>query len=316
MARKKDKSSTAAIQKLLDERKQIEQWLVRLDKAADRTPENVRTRVRGDYETRLAAVVAELQGYEEDLRGSLEEVRERHDAARVQERSATEELAEAELRYTVGEFGESEWSEKKTALLDRLIKIREDISQADEEIGELEEVLTSIAAPSAPAEAALDEEEEEEPEIAELDEIEDEPEPAGQAPAKAAEQRLSLGSELGLRDLPAPPKSSPPPPPRPAAKPQTEAFDNEMEFLKALGDEKGKGKRPARASGATPRPAAVEQAPADKSKPVENLSDQQALSRSRPSVINQRTLKCGECGAMNLPTEWYCDRCGAELASL
>jgi uncharacterized OB-fold protein len=33
-------------------------------------------------------------------------------------------------------------------------------------------------------------------------------------------------------------------------------------------------------------------------------------------VINQRTLKCGECGAMNLPTEWYCDRCGAELASL
>jgi len=313
VARKKDKSSTAAIQKLLDERKQIEQWLVRLEKAADRTPEGVRARVRGDYETRLAAVVAELQGYEEDLRTSLEEVRERHDAARAEERTATEELAEAELRYTVGEFGESEWSEKKTALLDRLIKIREDISQADEEIAELEEVLTSIAAPSAPADVAPEEEPEEEPEIAELDEVEDEPEPA---PAKAAEQRLSLGSDLGLRDLPSPPKSPPPPPPRPATKPQTEAFDNELEFLKALGDEKEKGKRPARASGATPRPAAAESAPADKSKSVENLSDQQALSRSRPSVINQRTLKCGECGAMNLPTEWYCDRCGAELASL
>ena len=24
----------------------------------------------------------------------------------------------------------------------------------------------------------------------------------------------------------------------------------------------------------------------------------------------------GECGALNLPTEWYCERCGAELASL
>jgi uncharacterized OB-fold protein len=29
-----------------------------------------------------------------------------------------------------------------------------------------------------------------------------------------------------------------------------------------------------------------------------------------------RTLKCGECGSMNRPTEWYCERCGAELAAL
>jgi hypothetical protein len=89
-----------------------------------------------------------------------------------------------------------------------------------------------------------------------------------------------------------------------------------LEFLKALSDEKAPA-RPARVSGAQPRPVVPAEKPApDKPKSVENLSDQQALSRSRPSVINQRTLKCGECGAMNLPTEWYCDRCGAELASL
>ena len=29
-----------------------------------------------------------------------------------------------------------------------------------------------------------------------------------------------------------------------------------------------------------------------------------------------RTLKCRECGTMNLPTEWYCESCGAELAAL
>jgi hypothetical protein len=29
-----------------------------------------------------------------------------------------------------------------------------------------------------------------------------------------------------------------------------------------------------------------------------------------------RTLRCGECGAMNRPTEWYCEKCGAELAAL
>jgi hypothetical protein len=41
-----------------------------------------------------------------------------------------------------------------------------------------------------------------------------------------------------------------------------------------------------------------------------------------PIVIKEKTaeaaksLKCGECGSLNYPTEWYCERCGAELASL
>jgi uncharacterized OB-fold protein len=29
-----------------------------------------------------------------------------------------------------------------------------------------------------------------------------------------------------------------------------------------------------------------------------------------------KTLKCQECSTMNYPTEWYCERCGAELAAL
>ena len=46
------------------------------------------------------------------------------------------------------------------------------------------------------------------------------------------------------------------------------------------------------------------------------------VSGNIPIVIKDKTseaaksLKCGECGAMNYPTEWYCERCGAELASL
>jgi hypothetical protein len=308
VGRKRDKTSTAAIQKLLEERRQIEQWLVRLEQAADRTPETVRTRVRSDYESRLSTVVRELQGFEEDLRASLEDVQARYAAARDQERLATEELSEAELRFTVCEFGDAEWTEKKTALLDRLIRIREDIGQAEEEIGELEEVLRSIAAPPPPPPAPA------EPEIAELEEVEEEAEdrPGKGGLAKAAD-RLSLGAELGLRNLLSPAKAAAPV--KPAAKPQ-ESGGGELEFLKALSEEKAPA-RPARVSGAQPRPVVPAEKPApEKPRTVENLSDQQALSRSRPSVINQRTLKCGECGAMNLPTEWYCDRCGAELASL
>ena len=46
------------------------------------------------------------------------------------------------------------------------------------------------------------------------------------------------------------------------------------------------------------------------------------VSGNNPLIIKDKmtetakTLKCAECGAMNYPTEWYCERCGAELASL
>jgi hypothetical protein len=320
VARKKDRASDGRIQELLAERKRIEGWLVRLDKAGDRAPDGVRTRVRGDYETRLATVVKELQGYQEDLRSSLSDVQTRLGAARREEKQATEELAEAELRHSVGEFGESEWGQKKTSILDRLIGIRESLAQAEEEIGELEEVLGSIAEPAVTeraVEPAVKERQaatEPEPEIAELDEIE-EPElegPAGRPPPKGPPGRITLGSELGLRDLPS--GKVPAPPARKDAKPQTDAFGDEMAFLKALSDD-----------GATITPPPPTPAPAVRPEPVpaasvptkgERPSEPHPVSRSRPSVINQRTLKCGECGAMNLPTEWYCDRCGAELASL
>ena len=36
----------------------------------------------------------------------------------------------------------------------------------------------------------------------------------------------------------------------------------------------------------------------------------------RPAPVGAKTLKCGECGALNRPTEWYCERCGAELAAV
>ena len=28
-----------------------------------------------------------------------------------------------------------------------------------------------------------------------------------------------------------------------------------------------------------------------------------------------KSLKCQECGTLNYPTEWYCERCGGELAA-
>jgi hypothetical protein len=41
------------------------------------------------------------------------------------------------------------------------------------------------------------------------------------------------------------------------------------------------------------------------------------LGRPTPRTSKAiKTLKCAECGSMNYPTEWYCERCGGELAAL
>jgi hypothetical protein len=48
-----------------------------------------------------------------------------------------------------------------------------------------------------------------------------------------------------------------------------------------------------------------------------NAFDDLAFLRSLAVTPEQtKTLKCTECGTMNFPTEWYCERCGGELAAL
>jgi hypothetical protein len=48
---------------------------------------------------------------------------------------------------------------------------------------------------------------------------------------------------------------------------------------------------------------------------IDGLSSEPVL-RQAGTIEQAKTLKCNECGAMNYPTEWYCERCGAELATL
>ncbi len=47
-----------------------------------------------------------------------------------------------------------------------------------------------------------------------------------------------------------------------------------------------------------------------------NVSGNNPVVLRDKSSDTAKTLKCSECGAANYPTEWYCERCGAELASL
>jgi hypothetical protein len=294
VGKRKDKS-TAEIQRLLEERRRIEQWLERLAMAADKTPAGVRERVQGDYRARLVAVVTELKGYADDLRTAQAEQQSRRDDLKRQERQATEELAEAELRHAVGEFAEPEWQSKKGAILERLIGIREGLGDTEEEIGEFEAVMSELEAAPRRAEVRSPKAAAAPPQP---------PPPPTPRPA-VPEPRVSLGADLGLRDLGSGPRPAPAADSAKAAGQPQPAFGDELAFLKAVTEDRTHGPDSRRASGAT-------RAIPD----VEKLADQQAVGQSRPSMMNQRTLKCAECGAMNLPTEWYCDRCGAELATL
>lgn len=50
-------------------------------------------------------------------------------------------------------------------------------------------------------------------------------------------------------------------------------------------------------------------------KPTATGSQAAGGSATTGAGASAKTLRCTECNTLNLPTEWYCERCGSELAS-
>ncbi len=123
-------------------------------------------------------------------------------------------------------------------------------------------------------------------------------------------------AEPAPEPAPAPPEPPPPPPPEPVVAAEAEGatskegFD-ELAFLKSVTEDEKQGPAASKAVGREPYSEPLR--PMRVSQEVPAIPEVSADS-SNPGP--QKTLKCGECGVMNFPTEWYCERCGAELASL
>jgi hypothetical protein len=286
------KETDNSIEALLEQRAQFEQWLAKLDSAADKAPPAVRQKVRADYELRLRGVIDRLRSHAATIADELH----RHQTAQgdfdAQRRHAEEELAEAEVRHTVGEFGDDEWRRISEESDNKLNALREQLKTVGKEIARLAEVQSLIAAPTRATE------------------------PVAAAPAPGAEDLIE-------RSPPPPPPTQPiaeaASPQRPAPRPQpTRAREHEhagppvdeLAFLKSVADEEAKPAAPRRpsnpgTSGAAQGSRAVETAPAPPTP---------GGKAGAPGVA--KTLKCGECGTLNRPTEWYCERCGAELAGV
>jgi len=219
-----------SIEGLLEQRTRFEQWLAKLDGTGDKAPAGVRQKVRADYESRLRGVIDRLRGHAATIAEELE----RHQASRSdldgRHRDAEEELAEAEVRYAVGEFTEDEWSRIREESEHRLSGLRQELQKVGSEITRLAEVQSLISAAPRKAEPApVAQATPPAPPPPKEEMIERSPPPppppppAELAPAPPAAQRM--------------PK---PPRPQPEPTPPAPAESDELAFLKSVAEEEHK----------------------------------------------------------------------------
>lgn len=296
------------IDALLEERARFETWLARLDSAGSTAPPAVREKIRGDYQQRLTQVIEELKTHAAAVAEQLATLRVREGDLAEREAAAQETLAEAELRHAVGEYEESEWERVRGESERLLLDVREELARVSDEITRLGEVQALIAAKPKVPEPAPAPEPMPAPAAASEPEAGDDWEPLIPLADSAAEKAAPPAPSAPRFTPRTGARPSEPTPPRTIPFPgRAEASPDDLAFLKSMADEQPTAKR---TSGAGARVSDAGTKSAEEPPKV-------VPGNERPSqAAAPKTLKCGECGTLNRPTEWYCERCGAELAAL
>ena len=323
------------IEGLLAERRKYEQWLVQLEQRKETTPSHVFVKVHRDYTARLTEAQHKLSsetGAVHALASELEESLKKQER-QISERS--DERAEAELRAAVGEFAGKEWDKLRGKLDSAIAELTGERDGIQRELDTLRALLNE-AAPAAGGEAKRDIDD-----IAFLRSVlgRSTPYSSGAAPvvndAPVAERsptaaRVSVPVERRPSVEIGTPIAEAPTAPNTAPEPVVEA---PRASAPAPRVSSASSARPSSANAAVtaapsapPRPSvpelfAMPEVPEEPSGP-RGTDD---MKPSRPSgTFGQATprtseavksLKCQECGTLNYPTEWYCERCGGELAA-
>lgn len=286
---KSNSSSETIVTDLLAERNKYQTWITRLDSTKDTTPAAVRSKVLADYQAKLEGVLVRLTEHGDAVREQLESRKRRKEELVGEEAKAKETLAEAELRHAVGEYDEGDWTKVRAEMNKVLVGTREELAKVIEDIERLAEVAKLIATPPAP---------EPKPEP----KVEPKPEPVkAEAPKPAPEKRESGRVEFIAPDT----KAKPP--------------ADELEFLRATVGEGEEAPTPTTSIKPTPKvekKGKGEVIPASMAAPAAAPAVDPAEVLPTPKGNENRTLKCPECGTMNRATEWYCERCGNELAGV
>lgn len=332
---------------LLAERRKYEGWLAALHHRRDSTPQHVFARVLSDYEARLEAVVSELKSKADALDARVDELVKRASALDDDARAVHDQRAETELRAHVGELEGAAWEKAAQEADARLAVLGEERAAVEKELASIRDLLGAARQPTpshageavspgneaapgaggAPGRPAPDRPApDRQPAETQHDAFASEDAAGGDAPI--------VTDVVGSEGTAAAPIRS------------TGSFD-ELAFLR---DVTGKGDEPAAAPPAAAPPAAASTAEPElelepqptPERPIKDTlglvlpDDRPALPTRRASTEiplaahvtgnapiiletggkQNKTLKCTDCGSMNYPTEWYCERCGAELSAL
>lgn len=300
---------------LLEERRRYESWLQALDARRDTTPGHVFERVQSDYRARLERVDEQIESHRHAIEEERASVQSRLSLLEAEERTRRDERAELDLRAHVGELAGGDAESAFRTVDDALEQLTTEKTSLQARLVELETILGPRATPAETAPPIGASELPGMPEstdsggngdvvpIEALSET-----PAAQAgvdsdiaalrtPSGSFDELAFLNTVVGA-EKPGAPAGAEPLIGSSRRNASIVRDDSASESLLA-----GVADTPPRTTSGVPLAAHV-------------ASNTPIVLKATSSVEQVKTLKCSECGAMNYPTEWYCERCGAELAAL
>lgn len=308
---------------LLEERRRYESWLAALEARRGSTPEHVFERVVGDYLGRLQRVEEQLASHRQAIEEERANVQSRLSLLEAEELMRRDERAELELRAHVGELVGAEADAAFHSVDDTIKQLVDEKEGLASRISDLNGLLEPRLPPVV---AALGASAEAEAPPAQRDASNAAADTAGDVPREEphTEERAP---EAASPPAAAPTESSPGRPRTPTGR-----FD-EIAFLHTVvGEDEPPAPSPTPLAPEGRRNSGIVRDEAiaasligglDPDKPQGEVPLAANVTANHPIVLRAtgsgeqaKTLKCNECGSMNYPTEWYCERCGAELAAL
>jgi TolA-binding protein len=273
--------SLDALNGLLKERQRYEEWLAALEDKRANTPDSVYQRVQSDYQTRLREVSSKLAERAGELRESIDTLTLRLEEVTRQETQQREARQEAELRAAVGEYTDKQWKEIGGAWDKELARLVKEKTALDAQLNELNRIF-ALSIKEKQFEAA-----------------------ALARGSSGDGSRAPISPVVPRPAIPEPPTLNPPSRiEQPAARAQSPAPPSP-------------GARSPFDQFPVLRPGAVTSTPPQTTTAVATPpSVPKSGGANDPRSEQHKTLKCPECGAANYPTEWYCERCGGELATM
>jgi hypothetical protein len=279
----KEPVSLDALNGLLKERQRYEEWLAALEAKRATTSESVYQRVQADYQTRFREVSSKLAERAGDLRESIDALTLKLEDVTHQETQQREARQEAELRAAVGEYTDKQWKEIGGAWDKELSRLGKEKSALDAQLAELNRIFALSIKEKQSAALAMERPGSEDGSRAPISPV---------VPRPAIPEPPTLNPPSRVEQT-APARAQVPPPAAPT--PGRSPFD-QFPVLRPGGGSAS----PPSATTAVATPPAVPKSGGGQD----------------PRSEQHKTLKCPECGAANYPTEWYCERCGGELATM